>query len=237
MRRRIMIALSCVLLALMGLSAGCSRFVVPPSATPIPPQASQESTASTSTVLPAVEVREYKGKPLDAAADAPENSIKGPQHVDRSTYRLLITGLVDRPTKLTYAQVTSMPSYQKVTTLNCVEGWSRTWLWQGVRIEDLLGDAGYKKDATTLIFRSYDGYSTSLPLADVVGKNMLLAYRMNGQELLPERGFPFQVVAEDRLGYKWAKWVTEIEVSDDEGFKGYWEKRGYDNDARLPGAP
>ena len=54
---------------------------------------------------------------------------------------------------------------------------------------------------------------------------------MNGQEIPPERGFPFQVVAEDRFGYKWAKWVTGIEVSDDENYRGYWEQRGYDNDA------
>ena len=42
------------------------------------------------------------------------------------------------------------------------------------------------------------------------------------------------MVAEDRYGYKWVKWVTEIEVSDDENFRGYWESRGYDNDATLP---
>jgi len=67
----------------------------------------------------------------------------------------------------------------------------------------------------------------------VVDKNLLLAYEMNGVLLPSERGFPFQVVAEDKLGYKWAKWVTEIELSSDDGYRGYWEERGYDNKADV----
>jgi DMSO/TMAO reductase YedYZ molybdopterin-dependent catalytic subunit len=217
------------------LSAGCARFV-PPSATPIPPAAAEQSAVPTSTNLGSVEVSSYKGKPLDTVASEPENSIKGPQDIDRSTYQLAITGKVKTPLYLTYTQVRAMPSYQKVTTLNCVEGWSKTYLWQGVRIRDLLSDAGYDPAAKIVIFTSYDGYSTSLPLDYVVERELLLAYAMNGKEIPPERGFPFQVVAEDRLGYKWAKWVTGIEVSDNGDYQGYWEQRGYDNDAKLPGA-
>ena len=217
------------------LATGCARFI-PPSATPIPSAAATQSAVPTSTTLGAVEVSSYKGKPLDTVASEPDNSIKGPQDIDRSTYRLAVTGRVKTPLSLTYAQVRAMPSYQKATTLNCVEGWSKTYLWQGVRISDLLGEAGYDSSAKTVIFTSYDGYSTSLPLDYVVGRNLLLAYAMNAREIPPERGFPFQVVAEDRLGYKWAKWVTGIEVSNNENYRGYWEQRGYDNDALLPGA-
>jgi len=212
--------------------SGCSS-VVPPSATPIPPAASTQATA---TSLGSVEVNSYKGKRLDVVASEPENSIKGPQHVDVSTYRLEIGGLVSSPTTLTYQQVTSMPAYQKVTTLNCVEGWSKTYLWTGVRIEDLIAKAGgASAGANTIIFRCYDGYSTSLPLDYVTTRQILLAYGMNGVTMPAERGFPFQVVAEDRLGYKWAKWVTGIEISNDSNFRGFWEQRGYDNSATLPG--
>jgi DMSO/TMAO reductase YedYZ molybdopterin-dependent catalytic subunit len=129
-----------------------------------------------------------------------------------------------------------MPSFQKVTTLNCVEGWSVTYLWQGVRIKDLLAKAGSDPTAKVVIFRCYDGYTTSLPLDYIVKNNILLAYRMNGITMLPERGFPFQVVAEDRFGYKWAKWVTDIEVSNDTNFRGYWESRGYGNSGSLSGS-
>jgi DMSO/TMAO reductase YedYZ molybdopterin-dependent catalytic subunit len=236
MRNRSLCMLAGVALALAtAATAGCSR-LIPPSATPIPPAASQETMASTSTALPAVEVRNYKGKKLDSVKSEPENSIKGPQHVDRAKYRLTVSGKVATPFALTYDEVVSMPSYQKVTTLNCVEGWSVTYLWQGVRIKDLLAKAGSDPTAKVVIFRCYDGYTTSLPLDYIVKNNILLAYRMNGITMLPERGFPFQVVAEDRFGYKWAKWVTDIEVSNDTNFRGYWESRGYGNSGSLSGS-
>jgi len=56
---------------------------------------------------------------------------------------------------------------------------------------------------------------------------------MNSETLRPERGFPFQLVAEDKWGYKWIKWVTRIELSDDSEYLGYWEEVGYSNDANL----
>jgi DMSO/TMAO reductase YedYZ molybdopterin-dependent catalytic subunit len=63
----------------------------------------------------------------------------------------------------------------------------------------------------------------------------MMAYEMNGVTLPPERGFPFQLVAEDKWGYKWVKWITQIEVSEDEGYRGYWESRGYSNQADFGG--
>ncbi len=221
--------------AMLLATTGCRGLNVP-SATPIPPAASAQSPVPTATPLASVEVTEYKGKRLDRIADEPDNSIKGPQQIDHASYRLRVGGNVTSPLALSYADVTSMPSYQKATTLNCIEGWSVTYVWQGVRLEDLLQRAGYDESSTVVIFRSYDGYSTSLPLDYVRNRDILLAYRMNGLEIPPANGWPFQVVAEDRFGYKWAKWVTDIEVSDDEGFRGYWEQRGYDNSATIPGA-
>ena len=85
-----------------------------------------------------------------------------------------------------------------------------------------------------MIFRCYDGYSTSLPVDFVKDKNILLAYGMNGTVMPPERGFPFQVVAEDRYGYKWAKWVTSIELSDNIRYRGDFERMGADNTATVP---
>ena len=236
MNRRLVCSATAFVLATIVLAAtvGCSR-LIPPSATPVNSAASQQSAVPTSTNLGTVEVNNYKGQRLDEVASEPDNSIKGPQHVDIKTYRLKIDGLVMKPQSLTYAQVTAMPAFEKVTKLNCVEGWSVTYLWQGVRIKDLLDLASYSPIANTVIFRCYDGYSTSLPLDYIVNNNILLAYRMNNIVTPPERGFPFQVVAEDRWGYKWAKWVTEIEVSGNANFKGYWEQRGYDNTAKLPG--
>ena len=186
------------------------------------------------TELQKIEVREYEGRDLSSVEDFRENSIKGPQQVDEDTYRLRVGGLVETPLELGYEQVLAEnPAYTKVVTLNCVEGWSVDILWEGVRVADLLDSAGADSSARVVIFRSVDGYSTSLPVEFVRERDILLAYKMNGVVLPPERGFPFQVVAEDKWGYKWAKWVEEIEVSDDTSFEGYWEQRGYSNDGDL----
>lgn len=236
MNRRIWTAITASLGMGAALASAACAQLVPPSASPIPPAAAKLTTAPPAASLGGVEINSYKGKRLDAVGSEPENSIKGPQHLDVRTYRLTINGQVRKPLSLTYGDVTSMPAYQKVTTLNCVEGWSVTYLWQGVKISDLLQRAGYDPSAKVLIFHCYDGYDTSLPTDFVVGRNILLAYRMNGITMPAERGFPFQVVAEDQFGYKWAKWVTGIEVSNNTNFRGYWEQRGYENSATIPGA-
>lgn len=186
------------------------------------------------TELEKAQVREYEGKNLSSFTDFRENSIKGPQDVDRATYRMKVTGLVDTPLELTYDEVLSdRERFKKVVALNCVEGWSVDILWEGIKVSDLLDAAGADPDARVIIFKSVDGYSTSLPASFIRDNEILLAYKMNDIELPPERGFPFQLVAEEKWGYKWAKWIDEIEVSDDTSYKGYWESRGYSNTGNL----
>lgn len=185
--------------------------------------------------LDAVEVREYQGEQLSSVNAFRENSIKGPQYVDINEYTLEIRGLVDSPKSFSYDEVISFQPYTKIVTLYCVEGWNAKILWEGVRIKDLIDSAGAKDEANTVIFHAYDGYTSSLPLYYVRGADLLLAYRMNNVTLPPERGYPFQLVAEDKWGYKWVKWVTKIELSDDPEYRGYWEERGYNNDATYPG--
>ena len=87
--------------------------------------------------------------------------------------------------------------------------------------------------AKVIIFHSYDGYSTSFPIEYFTRRDIMIAYKIKEVTLPPERGFPFQLVAEDKWGYKWCKWITEIELSDNEAYLGYWESRGYSNDGSL----
>lgn len=184
--------------------------------------------------LETIEIKEYQGENLSSINDFRENSIAGPQYIDEEKYRLTVTGLVNNPLTLTYDEVINQhQSQQKVIKLDCVEGWSVTILWEGIYVKDLIQSAGVKPETKVVIFRSYDGYSTALPLEYIIDKNIILAYKMNGVTIPPERGFPFQVVAESKWGYKWAKWVTEIELSNDTNYRGYWEERGYSNDGDL----
>ena len=123
--------------------------------------------------------------------------------------------------------------YTKRVTLHCVEGWDATILWEGVLIRDLLKEAGVRPGATTVIFHAHDGYTTSFPVDYFMTHDIIMAYRMNNVTLPAERGFPFQLVAEDKWGYKWIKWIERIELSDQTGYRGYWEQRGYSNPGDL----
>ena len=183
--------------------------------------------------LSSVEVTEYQGQELSSASDFRENSIKGPQYVDITSYHLEVDGLVANPRNYTYDQVKNFQTYQKVVKLDCVEGWSVNILWQGVLVKDILNEAQPLPPANTVIFYAVDGYSTSFPLEYLQNNQIIMAYQMNNATLPPERGFPFQLVAESKWGYKWIKWINRIELSNNSSFQGYWESRGYSISGNL----
>jgi DMSO/TMAO reductase YedYZ molybdopterin-dependent catalytic subunit len=174
------------------------------------------------------------GTDLSSITDFFENSIKGPQYINESDYRLTVTGLTNRTLTYTYHDVIDRHRhYTKVVTLFCVEGWDVTILWEGVLVKDLLADAGINPRASTIVLTAHDGYTTSFPLAYVLDRDIIMAYRMNNVTLPSEQGYPFQLVAEDKWGYKWIKWIEKIELSDNPAYRGYWEQRGYSNTGDL----
>jgi DMSO/TMAO reductase YedYZ molybdopterin-dependent catalytic subunit len=184
--------------------------------------------------LAAVEVREYQGQDLSSMNDFHENSIKGPQYINTSDYRLTITGLTNKTDVYTYQDVLDRyPHYTKVVTLFCVEGWDATILWEGVQVRDLIRNAGVDPRANTVIFTAYDGYTTSFPLDYLMNNDIIMAYSMNNVTLPAERGYPFELVAQDKWGYKWIKWIEKIQLTDDPNYEGYWEQRGYSNTGDL----
>jgi DMSO/TMAO reductase YedYZ molybdopterin-dependent catalytic subunit len=186
------------------------------------------------TLYPA-EVIEYNGTALSPIAGVYENAIAGTQYINITTFKLEIFGLVNKTLQLTYDDViTKHQLYKKVVTIDCVEGWSATILWEGVLVSDLIKDAGPDPNASTIIFHASDEYTTALPRDYIANNNIILAYKMNNLTIPPERGFPFQLVAESKYGYKWIKWVTGIELSNNTSYLGYWESRGYSNDATVP---
>jgi DMSO/TMAO reductase YedYZ molybdopterin-dependent catalytic subunit len=178
--------------------------------------------------LRTVEVKEYQGTDLSALSDFKEQGIDGPQYIDIDSYTLEITGLVNEQKSYTYDQVIDdFKSFKKVSTLYCVDGWDATILWEGVLVRDLIGQTNPLPEAVEVIFHAVDGYTTSLTLEYIMENDIILAYKANEIILPPARGFPFQLVAESKWGYKWIMWVTEIELSDDYIYRGYWESRGF----------
>ncbi|MCX9081593.1 MAG: molybdopterin-dependent oxidoreductase [Candidatus Methanoperedens sp.] len=182
------------------------------------------------------EATQYLGIKLTPISEQGNNAIKGTQYIDKDTYILKIDGMVERPANFTYDQITTYTPVSKVINLNCVEGWSFTAKWTGVTVKTLLDKTGIKENATNVIFYSADGYSTSHDLGYLVDNNIMLAYRINDMTLPPDRGFPLQLVAEGKYGYKWAKWIDHIELVNS-SYKGYWESRGYNNKGDFGGPP
>jgi DMSO/TMAO reductase YedYZ molybdopterin-dependent catalytic subunit len=184
--------------------------------------------------LTGVEVDEYQGQQLSSFSSLRDVSIAGTQYLNIITYRLNITGMVQDPQSFTYYQVIDdHQNYLKVVTLNCVEGWEAKILWQGVLVSDLIEEAKPDPNANTVIFHCADNYTTSLPLDYLISNQILLGFKADNVTLTPDKGFPFQLVAESKWGYKWAKWITSIELTNDSSYRGYWESRGYTNSGDL----
>ena len=187
------------------------------------------------------EVSQYQGQNLTTISEYigsinahPDVAIAGTQNINQSTYHLAVTGMVNSPLNYSYNEVVDkFNSTLQVATLPCVEGWSATLLWEGVPISELLQQASASPNATTLIFLAADGYSTSLPLSYVMQNNIIIAYKMNNVTLTAQTGWPFFLVAKNEYGYKWIEWITEINVSNNSNYLGYWESRGFPNDATV----
>jgi len=184
--------------------------------------------------LEPVEIREYEGERLSSLNDFNENAISGAQRVDINEYLLEIVGLVQETKKFSYNEIiNNFDHYKKVATLDCVEGWIVKILWEGILVKDLIGKDNITSKAKIIIFYADDGYTTSFPINYILDNNILLAYKANEIILPPNRGFPFTLVAESKWGYKWIKWVSKIEISDDETYRGFWESRGYANEGDI----
>lgn len=180
-----------------------------------------------------IEINEYEGEKLGSIEDFRENSIKGVQEVNIDDYRLIVDGLVENKQEYKYSELQDKEHTKKVIILNCVTGWSVKALWEGIPLSIIFDEAEIKEEANTVIFYSPDGYSTSLPLSFIMDNNIMIADKVNGLQLPPEQGFPFQLIAEQKYGYKWIRWIDRIEISNNPDYKGYWESKGYSNSADL----
>jgi DMSO/TMAO reductase YedYZ molybdopterin-dependent catalytic subunit len=158
-------------------------------------------------------------------------------------WRLKIDGLVDRPAELSLADLKRLPARTQITRHDCVEGWSAIGKWTGIPLGMLLSSVGLKPSARFAVFhcadeleRTLDGsgrYYESIDLIDAFHPQTILAYAMNGQDLLVGHGAPLRLRVERQLGYKQAKYIMRIEIVDSfaglwGGNGGYWEDRGYE---------
>ncbi|WP_295071090.1 molybdopterin-dependent oxidoreductase [Tabrizicola sp.] len=158
-------------------------------------------------------------------------------------YRLTVAGLVDHPQSLSLADLTLLPSRTQITRHDCVEGWSCIAKWQGVPLGTVLDQARPKLMARYAVFHCFDAierslsgevfYYESIDLIDAYHPQTILAYAMNGAALPVANGAPLRLRVERQLGYKMAKYVHTIELTDSlvdlgSGKGSYWADRGYE---------
>ena len=151
--------------------------------------------------------------------------------ISSSTWSLTIDGEVERPLKLSYAQLLGYPATESVIDFHCVEGWSVLGCkWEGAAFKVLADAVKPMQRGRFVLFGCADGYSTSLPLEELVRGNALLAYKLNGEELPDDLGGPVRLIVADKYAYKDAMWVNRITFTARKEL-GYWEMRGYSDTA------
>lgn len=155
-------------------------------------------------------------------------------HVDPATWTLRVHGLVDRPVELTYADLLGRPLTEADITLTCVSNevggpYAGNARWLGVRMADVLREAGIQRGADMLLSRSADGWTCGTPVEVVMdGRDALFAIAMNGEALPAAHGYPVRQVVPGLYGYVSAtKWVVDVKVTRFDTDEAYWTPRGW----------
>jgi DMSO/TMAO reductase YedYZ molybdopterin-dependent catalytic subunit len=147
-------------------------------------------------------------------------------------YRLVVDGLVERPTTYSLADLALLPQTRLVKDFQCVTGWRVPQVaWSGVALPDLLDAVGVGPGATALQFLSFDGtYTESLTLAQARRRDVLVATGIQDGPVGRAHGGPVRLFVAPMYGYKSCKWLGGIKVTD-RVVPGFWEGFGYDVDA------
>ncbi len=146
-------------------------------------------------------------------------------------WKLKITGLVEHPFELTWAEFLDLPRITITTDIHCVTTWSRyDNTWEGVSIQEILRRAKPLPNARYVMVHSWTGYTTNLPLADLDDDDVLIALKHDGQDIEMEHGGPVRLVVPKLYFYKSAKWLDGFEFMEHDR-PGFWEQRGYHNHA------
>lgn len=129
-------------------------------------------------------------------------------------WRLEVTGLVDRPTSFSLADLKRLPRRTQITKHQCEEGWSAIAEWTGVPLHSLLTACGMQPAARYVEFHTFDLMADNIDMIDALHPQTLLAYGMNGRDLPIGHGAPLRLRVERQIGYKSLKFLRKIVVSD-----------------------
>jgi DMSO/TMAO reductase YedYZ molybdopterin-dependent catalytic subunit len=150
---------------------------------------------------------------------------------DSEKWTLTIYGLVEKPSTLRWNQFLELPKLDEVADFHCVEGWSvLNNRWEGVSFKTIISLVKPKSEGRYVAFECDDGYTTSLPILDLLDDEVILTYKHNGEYLRPDQGGPLRLVVPKKYAYKSPMWLRKIKFTAQQEL-GYWEQRGYSNTA------
>jgi DMSO/TMAO reductase YedYZ molybdopterin-dependent catalytic subunit len=145
-----------------------------------------------------------------------------------------VDGLVEKKLQFTWEQFVKLKRSVQVSDFHCVTGWSVYHnTWEGIPLRTILAEAGVKAEAQYIKFYSGDGVYTdalSLEQVQVEMSDVMVAVMHDGQPIPSDLGGPVRLIVPAMYAYKSVKWLIRIELIAD-NHTGYWEKRGYSNDA------
>ena len=133
---------------------------------------------------------------------------------DFEDWRLVVDGLVARPSAFSLAELKAFPSRTQITHQACEEGWSFIAEWTGVPLSYVLNLVGVRPQARYVVFFPFDPFWDSLDMPDAWHPQTLLAYAMNGEDLPAPHGAPVRLRVARQLGYKSIKYLARITVTD-----------------------
>jgi DMSO/TMAO reductase YedYZ molybdopterin-dependent catalytic subunit len=159
--------------------------------------------------------------------------------VARDSWRLDIVGEVEDPRAWSFADIAAMPSVEQETTLLCISygigsGLCSNAIWKGVPLPTLLAQVKPKSNVTTVLFHAADGYYETFDFKKATEPTTLVAYEMNGEPLPQRHGFPLRMIVPGRYGEKNPKWLTRIELLNEEDGRlhrrhgcGFYKEQGW----------
>ena len=151
--------------------------------------------------------------------------------VTKETWSLRLYGLVENELNLNWTTFEAMPQVTDTSDFHCVTRWTRLDMdWQGVKMQDLMMQAAPLDSAKFVTLHAYDGYTTNLPLEALLDDDVILAHSVLGYPLTTAHGGPARLIVPKRYAWKGAKWIKAIEFHAEDKL-GFWEVRGYHNDA------
>ena len=147
--------------------------------------------------------------------------------IELAGWELRVFGLVEEERQLNWDEFMALPQVQLRSDIHCVTSWSKFDNdWEGVRFRDVMALVAVRPEAKHVMFHCYGGYTTNVPLGELLGDDILLAHTHNGRPLSPEHGGPLRGMIPQLYFWKSAKWVRGIEfIAEDR--PGFWEIYGY----------